>query len=316
MNERFLITGAMGCIGAWALHHLLKSGKEVVSFDLSENRSRVNLLLSASEQDVITFVKGDLTDFEQVKNVVEQHGITHILHLAALQIPFCKADPVMGAQVNVVGTVNIFEAAQQAGIKHLALASSVGVYGPPEAYPEGVVSSDAALKPDTLYGVYKQANEGTARVYWQDQQISSVTLRPYTVYGVGRDQGLTSEPTKAMLAAAKGEHYDISFGGTMQFHFASDVAKQFIEAAQTPTQGAKSFNLGTTPVAVTELANLIEKQKPSVKVSSGTTVLPFPIGLSKGDYPNYSQIQETTLEQGIKETIEQFEACLADGRLS
>lgn len=315
MTERFLVTGSMGCIGAWALHHLVKAGKDIVSFDLSENRSRLNLLLNAEEQTNITFIKGDLTDYSQVEEVIKQNNISHILHLAALQIPFCKADPIMGAQVNVVGTVNIFEAAKNAGIKHLALASSVGVYGPPEHYPAGIVNSNAELKPDTLYGVYKQANEGTARVYWQDYSVSSITLRPYTVYGIGRDQGLTSEPTKAMLAAAKGESYDISFGGTMQFHFASDVAKQFIEAAQTPINGSKGFNLGTEPVKVATLAKLIEQQKEGIKVNSGDSPLPFPEGLSKGDYETYSQIKETSIEKGIKETIEHFEACLADGRL-
>ncbi len=316
MSKTFLITGSMGCIGAWALSHLLKDDVKVVSFDLSENRSRLNLLMSPEEQEKISFVKGDLTNPEQVNKVINDNGITHILHLAALQIPFCKADPIMGARVNVVGTINMFEAARQAGIKHLALASSIGVYGAPENYPKGIISEDADFKPDTLYGVYKQANEGSARVYWQDHGISSVTLRPYTVYGVGRDQGLTSEPTKAMLAAAKGEDFDMTFGGTMQFHFASDVAKQFIEAATKPTSGAVGFNLGTKPVTLNELAKVIEKQRPSSKITSTSKVLPFPEGLANDSYQRYTSIKETPLEQGIKETIEQFEACLADGRLS
>ena len=305
----------MGCIGAWALHHLVKDDMRVVSFDLSENRSRLNLLMSPEEQEAITFVKGDLTNSEQVKAVIDDHNVTHILHLAALQVPFCKADPIMGSRVNVVGTVNVFEAALQADIKHLALASSVAVYGPPEAYGPGLLATDAAFKPDTLYGVYKQANEGVARVYWQDKGISSVTLRPYTVYGVGRDQGLTSEPTKAMLAAAKGENYDISFGGKMQFHFASDVARQFIEAAEKPLEGANGFNLGTDPVAVSDLAALIEKVKPGCRVSCTDVSLPFPEGAASGAYTDYSKVKVTGLEDGITQTIELFDACLAKGLL-
>jgi len=298
------------------LSRVLKDDVEVGSCELSENCSRLNLLVRTEEQEKISFVKGDLTKPEQVNKVINDNGITHILHLAALQIPFCKADPIMGARVNVVGTINMFEAARQAGIKHLALASSIGVYGAPENYPKGVLAENAEFKPDTLYGVYKQANAGSARVYWQDHGISSVTLLPYTVYGLGRDQGLTSEPTKAMLAAAKGENFDITFGGTMQFHFASDVAKQFIEAATKPTNGAVGFNLGTQPVSLNEIAKLIEKQRPNSKITSTSNVLPFPEGLANDSYKSYSGIQETPLEQGIKETIEQFEACLADGRLS
>ena len=60
------------------------------------------------------------------------------------------------------------------------------------------------LLPRTLYGVYKQANESTAKVYYQDHDLSSIGLRPYVIYGPGRDQGMTSTPTKALLAVARG----------------------------------------------------------------------------------------------------------------
>jgi nucleoside-diphosphate-sugar epimerase len=315
LDMAYLITGSMGCLGTWVLRHLLDLGKEAVSFDLSENRSRLNLLMSAEEQKAVRFIKGDLTDFAQVLGVIREQNIKHIIHLAALQIPFCRADPVMGAKVNVLGTVNIFEAAKQAGIKHLSYASSVAVYGPPESYPSRMVPADAAFDPRTLYGVYKQDNEGTARVYWQDHKLSSIALRPYTVYGVGRDQGLTSEPTKAMLAAAAGKNYDISFGGKMQFHFASDVAKQFIEAAEAIVEGAFGFNLGTEPVAVAEVARLIERAKPGVKVKSADTILPFPDGLESGNLKDIIKTPETALATGIEQTIRHFERCLADGRL-
>ena len=134
------------------------------------------------------------------------------------------------------------------------------------------------MLPHTLYGVFKVADEGIGRIYWQDYQISSTVLRPYTVYGVGRDQGLTSEPTKAMLAAARGENYHIGFGGRMQFHLASDMAQQFIDAAEKPLPGTFGFNLGTAPVAVSEVARLIMEIKPGVTITSADTVLPFPEG--------------------------------------
>ena len=129
MSEKFLVTGSMGCIGAWTLYHLLEQGQEVVSFDISESRHRLNMLLSTEKQAAITFVKGDLTDYAQVKTAVDRHGITRIIHLAALQVPFCIANPVGGASVNVTGTVNVFEAARQSGIRHITYASSIVVYG-------------------------------------------------------------------------------------------------------------------------------------------------------------------------------------------
>ncbi|MEZ4560288.1 MAG: SDR family oxidoreductase [Caldilineaceae bacterium] len=122
-------------------------------------------------------------------------------------------------------------------------ASSIAVYGPAGHYADAILPADAPLFPQTHYGVYKQANEGTARIFWQDDGIASVALRPYTIYGPARDQGLTSEPTKAMLAAAQGDGYHIPFGGVMGYQHVEDVARIFVQAMRTPVEGAHAFNL-------------------------------------------------------------------------
>ncbi|MFO7631167.1 MAG: GDP-mannose 4,6-dehydratase, partial [Caldilinea sp.] len=108
MADTYLVTGGMGCLGAWTLFHLQREGKRVVCFDLSDDRHRLDLLLSRAEQEAIIFVRGDLTNAQQVRDVFDQHAISHVVHLAALQVPFCRANPPLGAQVNVTGTVNIF----------------------------------------------------------------------------------------------------------------------------------------------------------------------------------------------------------------
>ncbi|MEO0560973.1 MAG: NAD-dependent epimerase/dehydratase family protein, partial [Chloroflexota bacterium] len=255
--SKYLVTGAMGCLGSWTLYHLVKAGKDAVSFDLSTSRHRLDMLLPKDEQEAITFIQGDLTDTDAVARVFADHSITHVIHMAALQVPFCRKDPVMGSRVNVTGTINVFEAARHHDVGHVTYASSVAVFGGREHYADGLLSDDVPRLPATLYGVYKVANEDSAKVYYQDYGVTSTALRPYTVYGVARDQGMTSEPTKAMLAAANGEDFAISFGGTMQFHYASDVAQQFIHAAENPLDGAYAFSLGSQPVAVTEVAAMI-----------------------------------------------------------
>ena len=93
-HTRYLVTGSMGCLGAWTIAHLIREGKPVVSFDLSTNRHRLNLLLSHEEQETIAFVQGDLSSADQVVAVFGVYGVTHVIHLAALQVPFCRADPV------------------------------------------------------------------------------------------------------------------------------------------------------------------------------------------------------------------------------
>jgi UDP-glucuronate 4-epimerase len=174
------------------------------------------------------------------------------------------------------------------------------------------------------------ANEGTARVYWHDHGISSVALRPYTVYGVGRDQGVTSEPTVAMAAAARGEDAHISFGGTMQLQWASDVARQFLDAALVPggdaddgTSGARPsaqaadrgafvYDLGGPLVTIEEVARIIERVRPDVRVTVGDSRLPFPKGFDDGALRSAApRVYETPLEEGVRRTIERFEALAA-----
>lgn len=312
-----LITGTMGCLGAWTAAHLVRRGETVISFDLSSDRSRLNLLLSPEEQAAITFISGDLTDYAQVQRAINDHGVTHIIHLAALQIPFCRANPVLGSAVNVTGTVNVFEAAKQAQIKHLTYASSIAVYGPPSDYPDGLIAHDALHAPRTLYGVYKVANEGTARIYWQDHGISSMALRPHTIYGLGRDQGLTSDPTKAMLAAAAGVPFTINFGGNIQMQHASDVALQFMDAAATPVEGAFVYNLGTTPVSVDDIIAHIKIVKPDAQLSRTDNRLPFPQGMDDSALRDaVKTVHQTPLAEGVSLTIRAFERLLSEGRIA
>src|SRR2546425_12785060 len=122
---------------------------------------------------------------------VAGQGITHIIHLAALQVPACAADPPLGARVNVVGTLNAFETARRRPdlVKRVVYASSGAVFGPEEFYGGTTRPEGAPLWPGTHYGVFKQANEGNARVYFDSDGISSVGLRPSAVYGAGRHQG-------------------------------------------------------------------------------------------------------------------------------
>jgi len=304
MTDTYLVTGGMGCIGAWALYHMVRSGKRAVNFDQSADRQRVNWLMSADDQAAVTFVGGDLRDTDALKAVFAEHGITHVIHLAALQVPFCRANPVLGAEVNVTGTINVFEAARANGVTHVAYASSIGVYGPPSDFPPGLIPNDAPKNPLTLYGAYKVCNEGTALVYYEENGITSTALRPYTVYGVGRNQGMTSEPTKALVAAAKEQPYKIPFSGAMQFQWASDVARQFILAAEQPLDGARGFNLGGPPSDVGRFAEIARDALPGAEIEVVDDPLPFPAGFDDSALrASFDTVYETPLDEGIAETI-------------
>ena len=112
--SRYLVTGAYGAIGVWTIRSLLDREHEVVSFDVGEQAPRLALALAPEEAERITRVRGDIADLNAVEQALDEHGITHVIHLAALQVPFVRADPPLGARVDVLGTVNVFEAVRSA----------------------------------------------------------------------------------------------------------------------------------------------------------------------------------------------------------
>lgn len=321
-KQTFLITGSMGCIGAWVLRNLISEmnasgGIKIVATDLDTEPLRPSLLLSADELAQITWEKLDVTDLAAVRGLVERHQVTHIIHLAGLQVPFCRANPSVGSQVNVVGTVNLFEAARHAGIEGLSYASSIAVLGPAAMYGTGLVADDAPQLPETLYGVYKVANEGTAKLYWQDWEVASVGLRPYIVYGVGRDQGMTSDLTKAVVAATAGQPFHIRFSGTVALQHANDVAQMFIACARAKHQGAAVCNLRNDVLEVSEFVDLLGSIRPDVTITSATdSPLPFPANLDdSGLRAIIPKIPHTPLRDAIVQDMARFEALLADGKI-
>lgn len=317
-NERFFVTGALGCIGAWTVRNLVREGTPVVVFDLASDPRRLKLIMSDEELARVTFVNGDITDLEALERTLDEHAITRVIHLAALQIPFVRANPPLGARVNVVGTVNVFEAVarRRDRIGSVVYASSAAVYDAVDAGASGVVAHGAIGHPATLYGVFKQANEGTARVYWQDAQVASIGLRPYIVYGPGRDQGLTSSPTKAMVAAALGKPYHIPYGGRAAYQYADDAARTFIACARAPFQGAEIFNLSGSVATMGEIVAAIEAAAPQARglITFDEKPLPFPEAFDAAPLERViGELPLTPLEQAVAETIALFRRRIAEG---
>jgi UDP-glucuronate 4-epimerase len=318
--ERFLVTGALGCIGAWTVRGLVRDGAQVVALDVGSDTRRLRLIMTPDELAAVTFVTGDITDLAAVEAVLDSNGITNVIHLAALQVPFCRADPPRGALVNVVGTVNIFEAVRRRAeaMAPVVYTSSMAVYTADDADPvTGRLMVDAVPHPPNHYGVYKQANEGNARIYWLDTGLSSVGVRPMTVYGVGRDQGMTSGPTKAIVAAVLGQPYRVSFSGPTMYQYAPDVARTLIAASRTTVEGAHVFNLPGEVADGRALTAAIEAAVPGagghIEFEPGD--LPFPSEIDHDGIEIIDPDPATSLTVGVAETVEVLRALAEEGRL-
>ncbi len=318
-DEVFMVTGAFGCIGAWVLRTLVDEGTAVVATDLAGDPVRPRLLLSEAEMARIDFQVLDVTDGEAVRSLITAKGVTHVIHLAGLQVPFCRANPTLGATVNVVGTVNLLEAVKthRDQVQGFTYASSLAVMGTPDLYTDLPVPDDAVLRPDTLYGVYKQANEQTARVYWLEYGIPSIGLRPYIVYGVARDQGMTSDIAKAILAAVANQPYHLHFDGFVALQLAADVARTFIACARSGFQGATSCNLRNDVVTVPAFVAEVQYQFPQAQLTyPAHNPLPYPHDLGdEGLRRIITTVPHTPLAEGIASTADRYRDLLQQNRL-
>jgi nucleoside-diphosphate-sugar epimerase len=317
MSENYFITGAQGCIGSWIVKALVERGDHAVVFDRSDDSRRLAAIMDHADLAKVRFVTGDITDGVAVRMALSQSEALRVIHLAGLQVPTCRVDPINGALVNVVGTLNVFEAAKTIGIKQIVYASSAAVYGLND--DDVALDENAQVEPTTHYGVFKRTNEGNARVYFLDHGIDSVGLRPLTVYGVNRDTGLTSDPTKAMKAAVLGQPFHIRFGGATDFQYVADTAAAFISCADNAPEGAHVFNLHGETVTVERIAKFINSQ---VAHNNGDLITfggpPIPIAAAMDDTAIrrvLNGLPSTPLEVGVHETMERFAALRDAGRL-
>ena len=302
-----LVTGAGGCIGSWALALLNKAGASVIAFDLTDDRRRPGLLMGDAELAGITWVTGDIADTSAVKRVVAEHQVRAIIHLAALQVPFCKADPVAGAKVNVVGTANLFEAARENGLKRFAYASSIAALS---MFPD-------APWLQTLYGAYKLCDEMIGQVYFQDWGVPSVGIRPGVVYGVGRDQGMSSKTTVAILAAAAGRPYTMPFAGPVSGLHAGEVASSFIKSVSAERDSAVVFDHNGSASTVAEWLDIVRRIEPAAELDIAGAELPFPADRSDDPIRGFlGDFGQMPLEDGIRETFEAFQSLLDQGKIS
>jgi nucleoside-diphosphate-sugar epimerase len=317
-NQTFLITGAHGFIGTWIVKRLLEKRARIVIFDQSSDSQRLRLIMSEAEISQTKVVTGDITEADVLTPIVDSFGITNLIHLAGLQVPTCKSNPRLGAMVNVLGTINVLEAARRAAgqIANVTYASSAAVFGVIED-ERAMTERDEPL-PTSHYGVFKRCNEGNARIYHLDSGVNSIGLRPLTVYGVGRDFGLTSDPTKAMKAAVVGRPFHIRFGGRTDFQYVSDTAAAFIHAATSNLTGAHVFNLHGETISIPSVVGEIERAWPGAAGTITYADAPLPIAAEMDDHAIRAALgpqPATPLAEGVRATIERFVELQSEGRL-
>ena len=227
-----------------------------------------------------------------------------MIHLAALQVPFCRADPPLGARVNVLGTVNVFEAAKaRPSLAPITYASSIAAFD---------ANGTMAGHPGTIYGVYKRANESTAaRLPRRERRLEH---RPPAAHGLrrrprpGPDLGADDRD-----ARRRGRH---PVHDPVRRRRAAPVRARRRRARSSPRaspahEGAAVHNLPGRRVSIEEIVR--DARRPT-SIGFDDVRLPFPEEVDSASFTAaFPDFAETPLAEGVAATIDRFRALLAEG---
>jgi UDP-glucuronate 4-epimerase len=295
---RIVITGIAGCIGSWVTRHLLDAGHEVVGVDVAErfpNAARLGL-------EGVAVERLDVSERERFADFLRAAAPAGIVHLVSLLMPTCRARPGLCVDINVQSFMTVLEVARELDCS-VAYASSAWVQKPPP--DDRLVEEADGIEPQSLYGVFKLANEGMARLYARDHGVRCNGLRPYIVYGPGREGGLTADINLALLAAARGERYEIGFGGTVALHHASDVAALFARLVLAPTAAGRVYNVRGTVCTMSEVVAAIDEVTGTRGLVSFRDA-PLPIAANLSDAAlqrDYGPLEFMDLREGMAATL-------------
>jgi UDP-glucose 4-epimerase len=241
-NLSVLVTGGAGFIGSHLVDALLQCNCRVTVLDNLSSGNRANL---AHVDDRITFIKGDIRNRTLLTDLLS--GVELVFHQAAMvSVPQTVEQPIESAEVNDMGTLFILEAARQAKVRRVVLASSCAVYGDDPRLPKVETMNP---KPQSPYAAQKLMGEHYAWLYHQLYGLETVCLRYFNVFGPRQDPSSTYSGVISifMTRATAGDAPTI-YGSGEQFRdfiFVADVARANLQAATAPAAAGRHFNIGT-----------------------------------------------------------------------
>ena len=178
----YLVTGGAGFIGSNIVKELLNQGQSVRVLDNFATGKRENILPLMKDHQ-LTMIEGDLRSFHIVRAAVK--GVDYILHQGALpSVPRSINDPITSNDVNILGTLNLLEAAKEFGVKRIVCASSSSIYGNSETLPK---VETMPVNPMSPYALTKYAQERYCQVFYSLYGLETVSLRYFNVFGPNQD---------------------------------------------------------------------------------------------------------------------------------
>ena len=303
------MTGGAGFIGSHLVDRLVDAGHDVVVLDNFSTGRTKNLSRSLSRQN-LQLVRADIRKIPR-SLVKRLRRVDTVCHLAAVtSVQQSVRDPVFTTEANLVGTLNVLQAAKALKAERVVFASSAAVYGRPRTFP---IAEDASISPISPYGASKAASELYLRSFVENHGIEAVSLRYFNVYGPRQTASQYSGAISIFAKRALNQQPLQIFGDgsqTRDFIFVSDIVDATIASIETTLEN-RTFNIASgNETTVLELARAIQR------ITGSTTGLEF-LPLRTGDIPRsvadtarakkeLGFEARTSLEDGLSATIGWF----------
>jgi nucleoside-diphosphate-sugar epimerase len=263
-----LITGA-GLIGAHAAQHAVDAGNKVVLYDLSPNRKYIQEIVG---KDRVEVVAADIRDLPALLSALERFAVDTLVHTAGLIGSRVQENSYTGATNNILGTINVLEAARLRQLCRVVYISTFGVYDRSKIN-DSVVRESHPIGGHNLYATTKVCSEHLVHAYAALYKLDTAILRPGGVFGRGFYVG-GSTVGKIMrdlaLNIIKGEPITLDAGtyGLNEYAYGKDVGLAVFLACQKENLKQRIYNAGTGVVTgPEELAQVVRELSPNIKVT-------------------------------------------------
>jgi nucleoside-diphosphate-sugar epimerase len=331
--HKIFITGGTGCIGSVTVYKLLQSKEvdKIVIATRSNNRNPLKLWLGEDLDPRLEFVTLDVSNYAEIERVLLEVNPTHIIHLGAYQSPDCSRDHIGGMEINIGGTMALFDAAEKLqNLQRFVFASSAAVYGMRSLYSQEIIPEDVPLAPPNHYGIWKLAGEHLARLFYDNTHVPTICLRINTTYGKGRDKGKTSAPTNALKAIAMGAFkgksmaFEMPYQGRENYHFVEDVGDQFAAVTLQSYKGFGAFNIQGETIPINSFLELIKQEATALGMGDFVDLsimenAPPNLFICDLDHSKiagtFKDLPRTDISQGIRKSILEFKNMAEKGML-
>jgi UDP-glucose 4-epimerase len=270
---KVFITGGMGVIGAETSRKFVNEGHRPVIFARHRDDTLISDIL-----DKIDFEQGDVLDMPRILQAMKKHQVTHVVHAAAFVGAVSAANPALSIQVNVMGLVNVLEAARALDARRVVFTSAKGVYGPltgeygsPTWKP---IPEDLPAKPKRIYDSAKFMGENVCAYYNDNLELETVSLRFASTYGPGKTarHGPMAVMSRIVENPASGLPFKLEKGGDDRddFIYNKDSALGIYLATVAPKLPSRVYNIGTgVGVTLRDFERIVKKHIPAAQMEIG-----------------------------------------------